>query len=142
MKKYLMIGFAAVAFAACSNHDFETYTPEQMVKAEYDAKFISEFGKEEFRRIFIKTLFRKEKVSTNIKLEKYKAKYLLHTQTDQLKKQVSEQVNETKEMEAYQTARYISIYTSSLLSLMKYTHLILSFYKKFKKKGKKKISLA
>ena len=41
MKKYLMIGFAAVAFAACSNHDFETYTPEQMVKAEYDAKFIS-----------------------------------------------------------------------------------------------------
>lgn len=44
MKKYLMIGFAAVAFAACSNHDFETYTPEQMVKAEYDAKFIAEFG--------------------------------------------------------------------------------------------------
>ena len=39
-----MIGFAAVAFAACSNHDFETYTPEQVVKAEYDAKFISEFG--------------------------------------------------------------------------------------------------
>ena len=39
-----MIGFAAVAFAACSNHDFETYTPEQLVKAEYDAKFISEFG--------------------------------------------------------------------------------------------------
>ena len=39
-----MIGFAAVAFAACSNHDFETYTPEQMVKAEYDAKFIAEFG--------------------------------------------------------------------------------------------------
>ena len=45
MKKYLMIGFAAVAFAACSNHDFETYSPEQVVKAEYDAKFISEFGK-------------------------------------------------------------------------------------------------
>ena len=44
MKKYLMIGFAAVAFAACSNHDFETYTPEQVVKADYDAKFISEFG--------------------------------------------------------------------------------------------------
>ena len=40
-----MIGFAAVAFAACSNHDFETYTPEQVVKAEYDAKFIAEFGK-------------------------------------------------------------------------------------------------
>lgn len=39
-----MIGFAAVAFAACSNHDFETYSPEQVVKAEYDAKFISEFG--------------------------------------------------------------------------------------------------
>ena len=90
------------------------------------------------RRIFIKTLFRKEKVSTNIELEKYKAKYLLHTQTDQLKKQVSEQVNETKEMAAYQTARYISIYTSRLLSLMKYTHLLLTFYKKFKKKGKKR----
>ncbi len=44
MKKYLMIGFAAVAFASCSNHDFETYSPEQIVKAEYDAKFIAEFG--------------------------------------------------------------------------------------------------
>ena len=39
-----MIGFAAVAFAACSNHDFDTYTPAEVVKAEYDAKFISEFG--------------------------------------------------------------------------------------------------
>ena len=44
MKKYLMIGFAAIAFASCSNHDFETYSPEQIVKAEYDAKFIAEFG--------------------------------------------------------------------------------------------------
>ena len=44
MKKYLMIGFAAVAFAACSNHDFETYTPTEVVKAEYNAKFIAEFG--------------------------------------------------------------------------------------------------
>ena len=43
MKKYLMIGFAALAFASCS-HDVETYTPEEVVKAEYDAKFISEFG--------------------------------------------------------------------------------------------------
>ncbi len=44
MKKYLMIGFAAIAFASCSNHDFETYSPDQIVKAEYDAKFIAEFG--------------------------------------------------------------------------------------------------
>lgn len=44
MKKYLMMGFAAVVFAACSNHDFDTYTPDQVVKAEYDAKFVSEFG--------------------------------------------------------------------------------------------------
>ena len=29
MKKYLMIGFAAVAFAACSNHDFETMSQEE-----------------------------------------------------------------------------------------------------------------
>lgn len=45
MKKYLMIGFvAAVAFASCSKNDFETYSPEEVVKAEYDAKFIAEFG--------------------------------------------------------------------------------------------------
>lgn len=45
MKKYLMIGFvAAVAFSSCSKHDFETYSPEEVVKAEYDAKFIAEFG--------------------------------------------------------------------------------------------------
>ena len=44
MKKYLMIGFAALAFASCSKNDFETYSPEDIVKAEYDAKFIAEFG--------------------------------------------------------------------------------------------------
>jgi len=44
MKKYLMIGFAAIAFASCSNHDFETMSQEQIVKAEYDAKFIATFG--------------------------------------------------------------------------------------------------
>ena len=45
MKKYLMIGFvAAVAFTSCSKNDFETYSPEEIVKAEYDAKFIAEFG--------------------------------------------------------------------------------------------------
>ena len=45
MKKYLMIGFvAAVAFSSCSKNDFETYSPEEIVKAEYDAKFIAEFG--------------------------------------------------------------------------------------------------
>ncbi len=44
MKKYLMIGFAAIAFASCSNHDFETMTQEQIIKAEYKAKFVNEFG--------------------------------------------------------------------------------------------------
>lgn len=44
MKKYLMIGFAAIAFASCSNHDFETMSQEEIVKAEYDAKFIATFG--------------------------------------------------------------------------------------------------
>ena len=39
MKKYLMIGFAAVAFAACSNHDFETYTQTDVDKAKYDQAF-------------------------------------------------------------------------------------------------------
>ena len=45
MKKYLMIGLAALAFASCSKNDFVTYSPEDVVKAEYDAKFIAEFGK-------------------------------------------------------------------------------------------------
>lgn len=44
MKKYLMIGFAAVAFAACSNHDFETYTQEQIIQEEYKANFVKQFG--------------------------------------------------------------------------------------------------
>ena len=43
MKKYLMIGFAALAFASCS-HDVDTYTPEEVARAEYDTKFIAEFG--------------------------------------------------------------------------------------------------
>lgn len=45
MKKYLMFGLAALAFASCSKNDFVTYSPEDVVKAEYDAKFIAEFGK-------------------------------------------------------------------------------------------------
>ena len=48
MKKYLMIGFAAVAFAACSNHDFETMSQEDVTKtqdkAKYDAAFVKAFG--------------------------------------------------------------------------------------------------
>jgi hypothetical protein len=44
MKKYLMIGLAALAFASCAKHDFETMTQEQIVKAEYDAKFVAQFG--------------------------------------------------------------------------------------------------
>ena len=43
MKKYLMIGLAALAFASCAKHDFETMTQEQIVKAEYDAKFVAHF---------------------------------------------------------------------------------------------------
>ena len=39
-----MIGFAAVAFAACSNHDFETYTQEQIIQEEYKANFVKQFG--------------------------------------------------------------------------------------------------
>lgn len=86
------------------------------------------FGKL-IRRIFIKTLFRKEKVNTNIELEKYKAKYLLHTQTVQFQKQIKDQVNETKEMAALKVARYVSIYTSRILSFLKYTHIVLRFLK-------------
>ena len=39
-----MMGFAAIAVASCMNHDFETYSPEQVVQSEFNAKFISEFG--------------------------------------------------------------------------------------------------
>ena len=39
-----MIGLAALAFASCAKHDFETMTQEQIVKAEYDAKFVAQFG--------------------------------------------------------------------------------------------------
>ena len=38
-----MIGLAALAFASCAKHDFETMTQEQIVKAEYDAKFVDHF---------------------------------------------------------------------------------------------------
>ncbi len=44
MKKYLMIGFAAVAFASCSNHDIETMSQEQIIKAQYEANFVAQFG--------------------------------------------------------------------------------------------------
>ena len=44
MKKYLMIGFAAVAFASCAKHDFETMSQAQIDKANYDAKFVAAFG--------------------------------------------------------------------------------------------------
>ena len=39
-----MIGLAALAFASCAKHDFETMTQEQIVKAEYEAKFVAAFG--------------------------------------------------------------------------------------------------
>ena len=38
-----MIGFAALAFAGCANHDFEPMTQQEIVKAEYDAKFVAHF---------------------------------------------------------------------------------------------------
>lgn len=45
MKKYLMIGFvAAVAFSSCSKHDFETMSQEQIIKAQYEANFVAQFG--------------------------------------------------------------------------------------------------
>ena len=45
MKKYLMIGFvAAVAFSSCSNHDIETMSQEQIIKAQYEANFVAQFG--------------------------------------------------------------------------------------------------
>lgn len=44
MKKYLMIGLAALAFASCAKHDFETMTQEQIDKAKYDQVFIQTFG--------------------------------------------------------------------------------------------------
>ena len=44
MKKYLMIGFAAIAFASCSNHDIETMSQEQIIKAQYEANFVAQFG--------------------------------------------------------------------------------------------------
>lgn len=39
-----MIGLAALAIASCAKHDFETMTQEQIIKAEYDAKFVAHFG--------------------------------------------------------------------------------------------------
>ena len=44
MKKYLMIGFAALAFASCANHDFETTTQADIDKAKYDQAFMSYIG--------------------------------------------------------------------------------------------------
>ena len=44
MKKYLMIGFAAIAMASCTNHDFETFTQAQIDKAKYDEAFINYLG--------------------------------------------------------------------------------------------------
>ena len=44
MKKYLMIGLAALAFASCSNHDIETMSQEQIIKAQYEANFVAQFG--------------------------------------------------------------------------------------------------
>jgi len=42
MKKYLMIGLAALAFASCSKHDFETMSQEQIDKAKYNEVFVNQ----------------------------------------------------------------------------------------------------
>lgn len=39
-----MIGLAALAFASCSNHDIETMSQEQIIKAQYEANFVAQFG--------------------------------------------------------------------------------------------------
>ena len=44
MKKYLMIGFAAIAFASCSKNDFAPATQADIDKAKYDQKFVETFG--------------------------------------------------------------------------------------------------
>ena len=44
MKKYLMFGLAALAFASCNKAEFEPYTPEQIVEAKYNQAFIQTFG--------------------------------------------------------------------------------------------------
>ena len=44
MKKYLMFGLAALAFASCNKTEFEPYTPEQIVEAKYNQAFIQTFG--------------------------------------------------------------------------------------------------
>ena len=45
MKKYLMIGLAALAFASCSKNDFETYSPEQVKEMQYADAFEKQIGK-------------------------------------------------------------------------------------------------
>lgn len=45
MKKYLMMGLAALAFAACSHDDVETLTPEEQAVQKFESLFIETFGK-------------------------------------------------------------------------------------------------
>ena len=44
MKKYLMFGLAALAFASCSRNDFTPATQAEIDKAKYDQKFVETFG--------------------------------------------------------------------------------------------------
>ena len=44
MKKYLMLGVAALALASCNKTDFESYTQEQIVEAKYNQAFVNTFG--------------------------------------------------------------------------------------------------
>lgn len=44
MKKYLMIGLAALAFASCSKNDFVTTTQADIDKAKYDQAFMNYIG--------------------------------------------------------------------------------------------------
>lgn len=44
MKKYLMLGVAALAFASCNKMEFTPSTQAEIDKAKYDAAFINTFG--------------------------------------------------------------------------------------------------
>lgn len=44
MKKYLMYGLAALAFASCNKFDIQSFSQEELVVKDYSAKFINSFG--------------------------------------------------------------------------------------------------
>ena len=44
MKKYLMMGLAALAIASCTKNDFEVTTADQIREAQYQQAFENQFG--------------------------------------------------------------------------------------------------